>query len=281
MKIAEKYLWFGSGILIGGVIFGGIIINLISIGTAATGWLSFGKSPKPIFVQAADLQQLLPASPELSKKCKEILGLKEIWQPADKTNYGFRRPKDLAGGRIPNQPSLIVLHETVLPLDPTLKLFSTPHPNDTQQVSYHLVLARDGSLYRIVADKFRAYGAGWSAWGDSTIRHRGSKIPAAAGSINNVALHISLVSPADGAGNSDGHSGYSNQQYSQLAQQVLLWQLRWGIPMRRVTNHASIDRSHSRSDPRSFRWHLFDRAWQVAAKRCNVNARYSIDARSR
>ena len=281
MKIAEKYLWFGSGILIGGVTIGGIIINLISIGTAPTGWLSFGKSPKPIFAQAADLQQLLPTSPELATKCKEILGLKEIWQPADKTNYGFRRPKDLAGGRIPNQPSLIVLHETVLPLDPTLKLFSTPHPNDTQQVSYHLVLARDGSLYRIVVDEFRAYGAGWSAWGDSTIRHRGSKIPAAAGSINNVALHISLVSPADGAGNSDGHSGYSNQQYSQLAQQVLLWQLRWGIPMRRVTNHASIDRSQSRSDPRSFRWHLFDRAWQVAAKRCNVNARYSIDARSR
>ncbi|WP_295533863.1 N-acetylmuramoyl-L-alanine amidase, partial [Synechococcus sp. UW140] len=195
MKIAEKYLWFGSGILIGGIVVGGIIINLISIGTAATGWLPFGKSTKPIFAQAADLQQLLPTSPELATKCKQILGLEEIWQPADKTNYGFRRPKDLAGGMIPNQPSLIVLHETVLPLDPTLKLFSTPHSNDTQQVSYHLVLARDGSLYRIVADKFRAYGAGWSAWGDSTIRHRGSKIPAAAGSINNVALHISLVSP--------------------------------------------------------------------------------------
>ncbi|MBJ7364193.1 MAG: N-acetylmuramoyl-L-alanine amidase [Synechococcus sp. SupBloom_Metag_053] len=224
---------------------------------------------------------MLSATPELSKKCKQILNLREIWQPADKTNYGLRRSKDLADGRIPNQPSVIVLHETVLPLDPTLKLFSTPHPNDNQQLSYHLILARDGSLYRIVADEFRAYGAGWSAWGDSTIRHRGSKIPAAAGSINNVALHISLVSPLDGGGNTDGHSGYSNQQYSQLAQQVLLWQLRWGIPMRRVTTHASVDRSHSRSDPRSFRWHLFDRAWQIAAKRCNVNASYSIDARSR
>lgn len=276
MKIAEKYLWFGSGI-----IFGGIVISLILIRTATTEWIFFGKSPRPIFAQAADLQQLLTATPELSKKCKQILNLREIWQPADKTNYGLRRSKDLADGRIPNQPSVIVLHETVLPLDPTLKLFSTPHPNDNQQLSYHLILARDGSLYRIVADEFRAYGAGWSAWGDSTIRHRGSKIPAAAGSINNVALHISLVSPLDGGGNTDGHSGYSSQQYSQLAQQVLLWQLRWGIPMRRVTTHASVDRSHSRSDPRSFRWHLFDRAWQVAAKRCNVNASYSIDARSR
>ncbi len=276
MKIAEKYLWFGSGIIIGG-----IVISLILIRTAATEWIFFGKSPRPIFAQAEDLQQLLTATPELSKKCKQILNLREIWQPADKTNYGLRRPRDLADGKIPNQPSLIVLHETVLPLDPTLKLFSTPHPNDNQQLSYHLILARDGSLYRIVADEFRAYGAGWSAWGDSTIRHRGSKIPAAAGSINNVALHISLVSPLDGGGNTDGHSGYSNQQYSQLAQQVLLWQLRWGIPMRRVTTHASVDRSHSRSDPRSFRWHLFDRAWHIAAKRCNVNASYSIDARSR
>ena len=72
MKITEKYLWFGSGILIGGIVIGGVIINLILIRTAATGWFSFGKSTKPIFAQAADLQQLLPASPELAKNVSKF-----------------------------------------------------------------------------------------------------------------------------------------------------------------------------------------------------------------
>jgi hypothetical protein len=49
--------------------------------------------------------------------------------------------------------------------------------------------------------------------------------------------------------------------------------------MRRITTHAALDRSHSRSDPRSFRWHLFDRAWQDMAKQCKIPSAYGLDAR--
>jgi hypothetical protein len=33
-----------------------------------------------------------------------------------------------------------------------------------------------------------------------------------------------------------------------------------------------VDRSHSRRDPRSFRWESFDAAWRDAAQRCGLTA---------
>jgi hypothetical protein len=253
------------------------LISLAVVGGLS--WCNHSQQPAPKYAQGDGLEPLLPPAFAAAERCRKLLNLNDIKQPIDPTNFGERRSQDLAGKPVPNQPALIVFHETVLPLGETLKLFATTHQNDSQQVSYHLILARDGSLYRLVDDQKRAFGAGWSAWGDSSIRHRGNKTPLAGGSINNVALHISLVSPADGTGNGDGHSGYTDEQYLQLAKQVLIWQLRWGIPMRRITTHAALDRSHSRSDPRSFRWHLFDRAWQDMAKQCKIPSTYGLDAR--
>ena len=196
------------------------------------------------------------------------------------SNYGERRPTDAEGGKVPNQPSVIVLHETVMSLGDTLRFFQTPHPRDADQASYHLLLDRRGMAYRLVPDAKRAFGSGWSAWGDGSIRHRPLSSPLAGGSINNVALHLSLESPADGRGDDDAHSGYSRAQYERLAEHVLIWQLRWGIPMRRITTHEAVDRSHSRRDPRAFRWEKFDRAWLQAAASCGISAEgpYGLDA---
>ena len=50
--------------------------------------------------------------------------------------------------------------------------------------------------------------------------------------------------------------------------------------MRRITTHAAVDRSHSRRDPRSFRWERFDRAWLQAASSCGISTEgpYGLDA---
>ena len=117
---------------------------------------------------------------------------------------------------------------------------------------------------RIVPDNKRAYGAGMSAFGDVTQRRE----PGRVGSINNIALHVSLVTPPDGRDDRGAHSGYTEAQYRSLAGQVLLWQARHGIPMTRVTTHAAVDRSRSRYDPRSFRWDRFDPLYQAAARAC-------------
>lgn len=192
----------------------------------------------------------------------------ELQRPAHATNFGQRQRRDAFGREVPHTPQLIVLHETVIAAPDTVKLFATPHPRDEDQASYHLLVDRTGQRLRIVPDAGRAFGAGMAAFGDFTVRIR----PTSVGSLNNVALHLSLETPPDGRGDGDAHSGYSEAQYQVAAAQVLLWQAAYGIPMSRVTTHEAVDRSHTRRDPRSFRWEMFDAAWRDAVKRCGFKA---------
>lgn len=214
-----------------------------------------------------------PQTEAALERCAQTLTARQGLQseqatPADPTNFGERQPKDVYGRQVPHAPQLIVLHETVVSEADTLRLFRTPHPRDADQASYHLLISPQGERLRLVDDGKRAYGAGMSAWGDMSVRIR----PTSVGSINNVALHLGLVSPPDGRGDSPAHSGYTAAQYQAAAAQVLLWQARWGIPLNRLTTHAAVDRSRSRYDPRSFRWELFDQAWKAAASHCGFSA---------
>ena len=207
--------------------------------------------------------------PVALQACATRLGLSaELPRPADATNFGERQTRDVQGRTVPHEPALIVLHETVISAPDTVRLFATPHPNDDDQASYHLLIDRQGRRLRIVPDELRAFGAGMSAFGDFAVRIR----PTSVGSINNVALHLSLETPPDGRGDVDGHSGYTPAQYEAAAAQVLLWQARFGIPFSRLTTHAAVDRSRSRYDPRSFSWERFLPAYRKAATACSLTA---------
>ncbi|KEF40863.1 MAG: hypothetical protein ER33_14690 [Cyanobium sp. CACIAM 14] len=205
---------------------------------------------------------------ELSRCAGRLRLPAEEARPAHPSNFGERQPRDVLGRRVPHTPMLVVLHESVLSAPATLVLFRTAHPKDEDQVSYHVLVDRSGRRLRFVPDGQRAFGAGMSAFGDATVRIR----PTSVGSINNVALHLSLETPADGRGDGDAHSGYTPRQYEAAAAQVLLWQGRFGIPLSRVTTHAAVDRSHSRYDPRSFRWDRFRAAYDKAAASCGWHA---------
>ena len=208
------------------------------------------------------------SSLEVIQACEQRLGLAaEDVQLAHPTNFGERKVRDSWGRVLQVKPMVIVLHETVISEPQALDLFKTNHPNNDQQVSYHMLIGRDGRRVRIVPDQKRAYGSGMSAFGDITMRDR----PGSVGSINNIALHLSLVTPSDGRGDSHGHSGYTNAQYKALAEQVLLWQATFGIPITRLTTHAAVDRSRSRYDPRSFRWDRFEPHYNHAADLCGLN----------
>lgn len=204
-------------------------------------------------------------SKELSSCAIRIQIPAEEQQLADESNYGSRESRDYLGRRLGSRPRFVVVHETVMGEKDTVSLFKTNHPNDSDQVSYHMLVARDGRLIRIVPDENRAYGSGMSHFMGSTLRAKKDS----AGSINNVALHISLVSPA-GFEQTDSHTGYTIDQYATLAKQILIWQMRFGIPMSRVTTHYAIDRSHSRYDPRSFHWEKFDLHHGKFAKLCSL-----------
>ncbi len=225
------------------------------------------KAPFP--VQTLADSGLRPLSAQQLQACAAKLKLPpEVARPAHATNFGERQPRDAFGRTVPHTPQLIVLHETVLSAPETVKLFATAHPRDEDQASYHLLVDRTGRRLRIVSDAGRAFGAGMAAFGDFTVRIR----PTSVGSLNNVALHLSLETPPDGRGDDDAHSGYTEAQYKTTAGQVLLWQAAYGIPMSRVTTHEAVDRSHTRRDPRSFRWERFDAAWKAAAGRCGLEA---------
>ncbi len=212
-----------------------------------------------------ETSSLRPVSQTELLQCQSALAMQsEKKTPADPTNFGKRLKKDAWGRSIAFSPLLIVLHETVLGTPETIAFFQTPHPRDEDQASYHMMIDRNGDRYRFVPDNYRAFGAGMSAFGDMTQRVR----PGAVGSINNVALHVSLTSPSDGREDSDSHSGYTDEQYSSLASQVLLWQASYGIPLTRVTTHSAVDRSRSRYDPRSFRWDRFDAHYRKAISLC-------------
>lgn len=189
-----------------------------------------------------------PTDFDLSKSVQVAQGVpRQMNAPADPTNYGDRYLTDI-NGQIVQNDFIAVLHETVGSAQSAINLFRTPHPRDQDQVSYHTLIGRDGTIYYIVPPEKRAYGAGNSVFngpnGPETVRTHPSLPP----SVNNFAYHISLESPGDGFNNRRTHSGYTQAQYDSLA-----WLLaQTVIPDSRITTHQAVDRSGSRMDPRSF-----------------------------
>ncbi|XGB43321.1 MAG: peptidoglycan recognition protein family protein [Nodosilinea sp. LVE1205-7] len=88
---------------------------------------------------------------------------RQVQALAHATNYGDRFLTDANGQPVRNQ-FIVVLHETVGSAQSALNLFRTPHPRDQDQVSYHSLIGRDGTVYYIVPPEKRAFGAGNSVF---------------------------------------------------------------------------------------------------------------------
>lgn len=168
---------------------------------------------------------------------------KEIWQKADPSNYGPRLSKDVQGRPV-NNALLIVLHETVGSIESALSIFQAHNPHDADQVSYHTMIALDGTVVYVVPPEARAYGAGNSEFNGESVLSS-TKVPS---SVNNFAYHISLETPGDGMNERDYHSGYTDAQYRSLAWLVA----RTRVQPDRIVSHKEIDRDGARGDPRSF-----------------------------
>lgn len=165
----------------------------------------------------------------------------------DPTNYGDRFLNDINGNPADLEP-IIVLHETVGSASSALGMFQTFHRNDDDQVSYHTLIKRDGTLVYLVPPDKRAFGAGNSAFMGANGLETVKTNPSFPGSVNNFAYHISLETPYDGNHNGYSHSGYTQAQYKSLAWLVA----KTGVADERITTHKAVDRSRSRIDPRSF-----------------------------
>lgn len=167
---------------------------------------------------------------------------------ADPSNYDRRVTVDSEGNAV-NNDYIVVLHETVGTAMSAINTFQTHHPNDYDQVSYHALITTDGTVVYMVPPEQRAFGAGNSVFFSSQGEEAVSTNAEFPSSVNNFAYHVSLETPADGRNNNNAsHSGYTEAQYQSLA-----WLIsRSTIPEERITTHKAVDRSGSRSDPRSF-----------------------------
>ncbi len=237
---------------------GGILVLLLGLGPAqatgplqprlaVTGLPPMKTTPDP-GLQALKAMQTGPTDfvvPET--QLAQAAPPRQVTALADPSNYGDRYLTDVNGQPVQND-FIAVLHETVGSAQSALNLFRTHHPRDQDQVSYHTLIGRDGTVYYIVPPEKRAFGAGNSVFngpnGPETVRTNAAFPP----SVNNFAYHISLETPGDGSNNRRSHSGYTQAQYNSLA-----WLLaQTTIPDSRITTHQSVDRSGTRMDPRSF-----------------------------
>ena len=168
----------------------------------------------------------------------------------DPSNYGHRLPRDAYGNSVANRPEMVVLHETVYGLQSAINTFTTHHPDDAEQVSYHMLIGGKGEIVQALDPERRAFGAGYSAF-----QGRWAVTNAAmAGSVNNFALHLSLETPLDGEDEGGSHSGYTPAQYDALAVVLADWMRRFDIPAEAITTHRHVDLGLERADPRSFDW---------------------------
>ncbi len=215
--------------------------------------------PQPANVPQLKLDRGFSAAPaELSSTIPEdtaTLAMDDVgYRPkeavylADPSNYAQRVTVDSRGKPVDND-YIVVLHETVGTVMSAINTFQTPHPNDDDQVSYHALIASDGTVIYVVPPEQRAFGAGNSVFlsprGEESVLTNAEF----ASSVNNFAYHVSLETPPDGRlNNNPSHSGYTEAQYRSLAWLIA----RSTIPEERITTHQQVDRSGSRADPRSF-----------------------------
>lgn len=167
---------------------------------------------------------------------------------ANSTNYGERFQKDVYGNMVNNQP-IIVLHETTASASSAVNTFQKANTEDEKQVSYHTLIALDGTVIYLVPPEKRAFGAANSVFEGSNGSETVKTNPALPPSVNNFAYHVSLETPLDGWDNKNpDHSGYTEAQYQSLA-----WLIsQSSVTDDRITTHRQVDRSRQRVDPRSF-----------------------------
>ena len=207
-----------------------------------------------IFSKTPGIQASTPTTTYQTTKAFKEYKPKYVAATIDPSNYGDRYSTDVYGNALNNAP-LVVLHETVGSASSAINTFRRTNHNDSQQASYHALIALDGTIVYLVPSDKRAFGAGNSVFVGSAGKETVQTNPNLPPSVNNFAYHISLETPPDGRkkpGNSY-HSGYTDSQYKSLA-----WLLAMSsIPDERITTHQAVDLSGHRFDPRSFDFDKF------------------------
>jgi N-acetylmuramoyl-L-alanine amidase len=105
-------------------------------------------------------------------------------------------------------------------------------------VSYHYLIARDGTVYRLVPEERRAWHAGKSVWEGRP-------------DVNDYSIGIAL--------SNDGSEPYPPEQIRAAAELAAAICGRWNIPLSRIVGHYHVSGAHThvRPDPKTDPWEHF------------------------
>jgi N-acetyl-anhydromuramyl-L-alanine amidase AmpD len=145
---------------------------------------------------------------------------KAIWKPAAEQNFSSRP----YGSAI----DCVVLHATAGGLTGTLAWFRNPGSG----VSAHYVVAKEGTVYQMVAEAMAAHHAGASSYQGRT-------------GFNDFSIGIEIVN------RNDGLDPYPPAQFEAVADLVAYLVDRYGIQPAWVVTHAQVSTA-GKTDPRGF-----------------------------
>ncbi len=174
---------------------------------------SYAKTNKSYKKQAKTYAKLLREYP-----VTDSAGLSFAPDWVGTTNFSMRRP------------NFVIIHHTAQnTCDQTLKTFTLPRT----QVSSHYVICRDGTVYHMLHDYFRAHHAGVSKWGNTT-------------DLNSSSIGIEL--------DNNGFEPFPEQQMNSLM--LLLERLKnaFSIPSSNFIGHGDIAPTRKNDPNWRFSW---------------------------
>lgn len=185
----------------------------------------FSCAPKPY----ADTNKIYnKQSKELSKSLREMPkqnivadSLKQAPYWVGTVNFGLRKP------------NMVIIHHTAQnSCDQTLKTFTL----ERTQVSAHYVICKDGTLFHMLNDYYRAWHAGAGKWGGNT-------------DINSSSIGIEI--------DNNGVDSFSVAQLNTLIGLLATLKKDYNIPARNFIGHGDIAPTRKNDPNVSFPWKEF------------------------
>ncbi|HLR36612.1 MAG TPA: N-acetylmuramoyl-L-alanine amidase [Chitinophagaceae bacterium] len=130
------------------------------------------------------------------------------------------------------QPDLVIIHHTAQE-GCKISLKTLTRANTNRKVSAHFLICGDGTIYQLVDEKYRAWHAGASRWGNMQ-------------DINSVSLGIEI--------DNDGHEPFSSAQIKSLLVLLSSIENRYGIRRGNFIGHADVAPTRKQDPSVYFPW---------------------------
>lgn len=172
----------------------------------------------------AHKKQIKTLSKELKRTPLPVAGTPTLINYANDwvgtTNFSLRRP------------NVVVIHHTAQDsVEQTLRTFTLPRT----QVSSHYVIGKNGEVYQMLNDLYRAWHGGNGQWGSNT-------------DLNSASIGIEL--------DNNGFTEFSGPQIASLLELLKELKEKYNIPTANFIGHADIAPTRKNDPNRTFPWRL-------------------------